>query len=297
MAETIVAVGPALETQKAKTVNKQTVLIPQPGMGVEIGVIFTPDLSAWVLEQSADRFQNRNINEDRVKQYGEDMAAGRWEHNGESIKFAPDGVLVDGYTRLTASFMHSANFITDVRFGVPYNAVATIDTGRPRTLGNALAMKNETTSTALAQGITWAYKYIHKSIGKIGRGSKISHSDAIEFLRQHPSLRDSIQATSAIRNKRLAAPGVLTAFHYLTQRANKQASDEFFEQLLTGIGYTQGSPVRYLRERLLSRNERKAAGDEQFIWMIHCWNKWQAGETIRQLKTPNEVPEIKGLKL
>ena len=45
---------------------------------------------------------NRNIRQRIVTAYAADMTGGDWQWNGESIKFAEDGTLLDGQHRLAA---------------------------------------------------------------------------------------------------------------------------------------------------------------------------------------------------
>ena len=65
--------------------------------------LVTPKIAKEWLEFSEkdEEFRNRKLDEARVKQYTSDMKAGRWQsETGENIKFAPDGVLIDGQHRL-----------------------------------------------------------------------------------------------------------------------------------------------------------------------------------------------------
>jgi hypothetical protein len=284
------------ETKNARTITGSTVQFPILEPRLIYGLVVTAELATWFLEFSKEKFNNRNTNQDRVRQYGEDMAAGRWKHNGETLKFNEEGVLVDGYTRCAAAFAYDATFVTDIRTCVPEDAVSTIDTGRARSLGNALAMAGmaEKAPAALAQGINWLYRYCTGTVGE--RWRRISHGDSMEFLKQHPGLHESVSATSQVRNKNLASPGVLVAAHYICHVACPKKAPEFFECLGTGVGLTQLSPIRHLREKLLSRTERRARAEEQLAWILHAWNKHIAGEQVRVFKVPNEIPTVKGFE-
>ena len=53
----------------------------------------TPDMAAQMLERNT---MNRNISQLNVTRYANDMASGAWEQNGETIKIAEDGTILDG---------------------------------------------------------------------------------------------------------------------------------------------------------------------------------------------------------
>jgi hypothetical protein len=279
-----------------KTVSNQTLHFPILEPRAVLGLIVTPELATWFLEFSSDKFQNRAINDDRVKRYGHDMLSGRWMHNGENIIFDERGVLVDGYTRSTAAFMNQVSFVTDARFGVKEEALPTINTGRPRTLSNALAIGNQggKAPTALGQGINWLYRYINNFVKD--RSKQISHLAAIDFLAAYPGLYDAVTATASVRNKKLATPGVLTAAYYICHEASPTKAEEFFQQLSDGVGYGMLSPVRHLRERLLTKTDRRSEASEQLSLILHAFNKHVAGEQVRQLRPPEDVPVVKGFQ-
>jgi hypothetical protein len=261
---------------------------------VVYGLIVTPDLAEYFLEICGKEFNNRPINQDRVDAYGRDMKTSNWRHNGETIKFDTSGILVDGYTRLTAAFYHSADFVTDVRTGVDKDAVATIDTGRPRSLSNVLSMRNETTATALSQGANWLSTYQE---GNIYRRKKLSrsHQEMVDFIEKHQRLREAVEATKEVRNKRLAPPGVLVAAFYVCSANNHGKAVEFFHLLASGVGYTQTSPVRHLRDLLLQRGQRRLMPAETFALILHAYNKHAKNEQVKILRLPGDeyTPKVK----
>lgn len=258
------------------------------------GLVVTPDLATHLLEINGREFHNRQINEERVDLYGRDMKDGIWRHNGETIKFDTAGVLVDGYSRLTACFMHGATFMTDARTGVDKDAIATIDTGRPRSLSNVLAMRNETTATALSQGAGWLLSYQERAIYKRRKIAK-SHQEMVDFIEKHPGLRTATEHTKEIRNKRLAPPGVLVAAYYICSNSNQSRTEEFFSMLSNGVGYTQMSPIRHLRDLLMQRDKRRMTPGEAFAYILIAYNKYISGDSIRILRLPSEdnVPTVK----
>jgi hypothetical protein len=69
--------------------------------------VITPAMAQEYLKFNTENY--RSINNVRVISYAADMKAGRWQLNGEGIKFDTNGTLIDGQHRLQAI----------VRAGVP----------------------------------------------------------------------------------------------------------------------------------------------------------------------------------
>lgn len=68
-------------------------------MNVKIEVI-TPEIAKEYLARNTSNY--RKVNHKRVASYAKDMELGKWEFNGEGIKFSKSGNLVDGQHRLAA---------------------------------------------------------------------------------------------------------------------------------------------------------------------------------------------------
>src|ERR1700761_996246 len=73
---------------------------------------------------------NRNLRKARVSSLAEAMKRGEWELNGESIKVAEDGSLLDGQHRLQAVVESGKSIQVLVVRNLPSDAQDTVDTGR-----------------------------------------------------------------------------------------------------------------------------------------------------------------------
>ena len=101
-------------------------------------VTITPEIASKLLETN---FNNRPINNGRVKALAKDMLMGKWEINGETIKIYEDGTLSDGQHRLSACVEANIPFKTYIVRNVSKNALTTIDCGEKRSLLHGLQMK------------------------------------------------------------------------------------------------------------------------------------------------------------
>ncbi|MDP2620568.1 MAG: hypothetical protein Q8P46_10395, partial [Hyphomicrobiales bacterium] len=72
----------------------------------------TPELAREWLEKTNRK--NRPLSELKWTAYAVDMLEGRWQYNGDAIRFGSDGVLLDGQHRLMACVEAGIPFETDV---------------------------------------------------------------------------------------------------------------------------------------------------------------------------------------
>lgn len=92
--------------------------------------LITPELAKKYL---ANQHTNRFLNISYAKRLAEDMLNGRWESEGDAIKFTDDDILFDGQHRLKGVCISGKpqNFI--VIRGYKKDAMTVIDIGKPRT--------------------------------------------------------------------------------------------------------------------------------------------------------------------
>ena len=98
----------------------------------------TPDMAAQMLERNT---MNRNISQLNVTRYANDMASGAWEQNGETIKIAEDGTILDGQHRLWAIIESGVTVTMIVVYNVRKEAVGSIDSGVTRLFHHLLKIK------------------------------------------------------------------------------------------------------------------------------------------------------------
>lgn len=100
--------------------------------------LITPQVAEEYLKRNVNNY--RRIEKSRVDSYAMDMAAGKWEKNGEPIIFGKNGELQDGQHRLKAVIKSN----TPVWIYVVRNAdnTRTYDVGTSRTLQQILRSEN-----------------------------------------------------------------------------------------------------------------------------------------------------------
>lgn len=100
-------------------------------MGLQIfEELVTPELAKQYL---ANQQTNRFLNMAYAKRLAEDMLNGRWESEGDAIKFTVDDILFDGQHRLKGVVIaNKPQYFTVIR-GYKKESMGVIDIGKPRT--------------------------------------------------------------------------------------------------------------------------------------------------------------------
>lgn len=109
-------------------------------------MLITPAIARAFL---ANNHHNRPIKRHRVRQYAADIKAGRWEENGETIKIAKDGSVLDGQHRLLAIVQSDTPARMLVVQGLPRSVFATIDQGVLRNTGDLMAVSGHANGSTL----------------------------------------------------------------------------------------------------------------------------------------------------
>lgn len=106
-------------------------------------MFLTPELAAYLLEHHHDPAKQRHLTDARVLKYAEEMRAGLWdERTPQFIAFDVDGINADGQHRLEAIVKTGLGQWFIVAWGVPHRAKLNIDTHKPRTAVNNLALSD-----------------------------------------------------------------------------------------------------------------------------------------------------------
>lgn len=241
--------------------------------------------------------ENRNLNEKIVLRYAEEMNAGNWKNNGESIKIAPSGKLLDGQHRLHAILKSNRAVQMLIVRNVDESVIDTIDVGKRRSFADWLSIRGEKNTAALASAINilgnYFTYYSQDNILEGKSGKSRSFPELEKILDQHPDVRYSTTHVCANKNSsRWFTPSILVAAHYLFSRISEVSADKFFDALETGINLEQHSPLLTLRNlgiRWESYKEKPAAFERLAI-IIHAWNAYTQGRKIKTLSFKSTDP-------
>lgn len=240
-------------------------------------------------EWLANNTHNRNLREAHVAALARDIKAGDWKWNGDSIKFAQDGTLLDGQHRLYAIARAGQPIEMLVIEGLEKDTQATMDTGTKRTGSDMLKLRGEKYYATLAAGLRTSILW-DKGHRNLSTGGKITtNKELLQYLEEHPEMRDYTERYTQLRRGLVLPASVgIIAIRLLTEIDAEDAA-YFFDRLESDEGHYRGEPIYEARRTIKDAAEStsKTTGGRTSTWklaiIIKAWNKYRNGETIKQL--------------
>ena len=259
-------------------------------------VFVTPAMAAeWLTKNT----HNRRLIKGHVDTLVASLQRGEWMLNGETIKFARDGRLLDGQHRLSACVTAGVGFSTWVAYGVESEAFDTIDVNaRSRKVSDILSLHGKENATHLAACVKllWIFGQTGQFYEGGGGFYGFSPKTCLEILGRRPAIQQSITKANNIRV--FPSPSLLAALHYLFSCADSDMAAEMLEVMSDGSP-ALGRPFNIYREAVISRRlSMRRMGARQIAFMaIRSWNSELSANWIKKVYyKPNEdFPQISGL--
>jgi hypothetical protein len=248
----------------------------------------TPALAEKWLAQNT---HNRNLRDRAVLAYARDMEAGSWAENGESIKFAADGTLLDGQHRLTALSLAGVTVRMLVITGLANAAQETMDAGSKRRTADAFGLRGEANASVLSS-ITkrvWMWDQGDFSFN----GAAPTTAEAAALLDRRPDLRRSAEIAARTHQSFRCLPQSITGTaHHLFTRIDGNATVWFFQRLADGAELPAGHPILTLRTRAVSEaaDHRKTPPGRQMAYLVRTWNAVREGRLLTRILQDPDAP-------
>lgn len=241
------------------------------------------------LEAAAGHALNRRIHRQMVSLYAAQMRDGGWMLNGEPIIFNGPRLL-DGQTRLSAIVESGATIQMLVVRGVNSDAFMTIDNGAKRTASDVLGVFGVRNQTQVAGAAALVMIYQGHGHMESSGTARPAPSDVVRFVTERDHDFQAAHAAVQDAHKAVGAPSVLVAISYLARKRPSLRHD-FFAGLKTGAGLDMTSPVRVLREALLSsrRHAHTARMNTRAAWVIKAWNAAARKQEMKLLRWNSDV--------
>ena len=263
-------------------------------------VTVTPELAGDLLQQNTG---NRKVSKANYGKGLEAMSSGEWVLNGEAIKIARDGRILDGQHRLMVAAENDLTFTTLVIYGLPPETQDTMDTGKSRTVADVLSINGYTSSATLAAIVTGILRRerwgLRAATYQGASAYQITAKQVLSRLKTEPSLTQLVQTASKMKKAGLSGK-VAGILYYAFSEIDQEDADFFFEKLETGEGLHRGNPILVLREtliRLRASTKGQANTGYTAALTIKAWNKFRAGEDVAMLRftpggaNPERFPE------
>lgn len=272
---------------------------PEPSIRARLMTI-TPQLAEKWLKKNT---HNRGVVNSRVDQYAADMRRGEWRVNGETIKLAADGRILDGQHRLLAVLEADVPIQSLVISGLEEQAQETMDQGRARSLADVFKLRGEKYHHPLATSArVLALFEIYGQIVQPAYEAPPSIMQASRALERNPELRDSVAFVYGLRRPWMPSSH-MGALHFLFATVDPEAANDYVTKLSTGAELHRAHPIYVLRELLMTAHMERTTIIQrtQLALIIKAWNAYMAGEEVTRLQwtpggpRPEPFPSISGL--
>lgn len=230
---------------------------------------------------------NRTLRNKAVTDLVGVIQRGEWRLNGDAIRFAVDGTLLDGQHRLWAISESEVAVPSLVVVGLPPESQETVDVGARRNLRDALVLRGEANALSVAATITYWWRYSNGFVRN--QQMKPTIAQALVTFEDHPGLRDAAQWASRQFKKRFRGSAAMMASAYY-ELSSIDADDAglFFDRLISGEELKAHDPILLLRKHfeLLSMQGNEGARASSLVshaLTIKAWNYWREGREIDRL--------------
>lgn len=257
----------------------------------------TPDTAEHLL--STFNVSNRPKKPIKINQYADDMASEEWFLTGDTIKFSDERVLRDGQNRLMACVRSGKEFLTHIVFGIPDQAFAKLDQGKPRSGGDVLHDAGYVDSTHLAAAVRWAWLLDEGTVEQ--RGSLTPH-ETLNLLRErYGNLPKFTKNAARINHINMRLPKSLIAgllYHF--DRANSAKAKEWATAYEAGKERGIYLPLKHADD-IIKKHASASFGRIHDVVraaiLIKGWNAFVVGqktkpESLDWNKTTEDFPAI-----
>lgn len=260
-----------------------------PTIGAQLAaevVTVDPELAReWLGRNTRNRVKKPR----KIEQYARDMAEGRWQLTGESIKFGTDGRLLDGQNRLQALIQADTSVTFLVVRNVKPQAQDVMDSGVARTVADALSMagvENAQRSTGAARIALCVRDGVRIN------SARFSNSEVQEWVFDNLDITEVGRIVPQANAKLIPLPPAVRVYCiWRLMQVDDEAAIEFFEQLATGVGIKPNSAVTALKRRLAGDygSTRRITPDEQITAVFRAWNAWRQDKPMERIQTTDRT--------
>ena len=265
---------------------------PQPTAQV---VVITPERASELL---ANNPINRSVSVRQLAFLKKQLLDGKWLLNGETIKVASDGTLLDGQHRLMACAQTGVPMPSLFIDNVPKETMHTIDTGKNRNGVDVISMflgKDQKYSSKISSTAKFIMMFDKGAFGQINTGDKDTNpdnADYIAFVKKTegfvPFVEEKIRLYA--KGDKLVEPKIFVGLYWVISKkaTSIEMVDDFFTKLSIGSGIESDSPIFLLRQKLittkgsktLSSNGSKISFNQKIWSIVKAWNYYRGGKKM-----------------
>lgn len=244
-------------------------------------VSVTPELASEWLKRNT---RNRPIRKGRVDAMVRAMKSGKFEYNGDTVRFDVTGALLDGQHRLSAVVASGVTTTMLIVEGLPAAVQATIDQGITRTAGDALHFQGHRSWNELAAVSRLAMSVEYNASD---RAYRPGNEEIVEYVQQHPEIHASVEFGSAT-NRRYpdATKTIISYTHMMFAHVDLSDANYFWQSMADLVPAYRDDPVIALARRLadIRRNRIRLPSPTVLSLVYRTWNKRRAGQPVARIQ-------------
>lgn len=249
--------------------------------------IVTPHMAKEWLERAEP---NRHFNQSYAAMFADDMRNGRWENNGQPIILDTAGRLLDGQHRLSAVLASGMSIAMLIVRGVATQSIRTIDTGRPRSVGNILQINGFKYSIEMAS----VSRLVHNYVAGTNLRYNPSKQVIIAIAERHENkLKRAVTLVKTRHSKNIVPTSPLAAVLALaTPLGLHKEAEAFADGCIYGEGLWGGDARLTLRRWLdnerasIRRGTSHITVDRYFAAIARCWKAYAEGRELKHVSIP-----------
>jgi len=253
----------------------------------------------WATKLLSNNPTNRLPQPKHVAFLAQMMWEGKFLINGDTIRVAKDGRLLDGQHRLAAVVLSGITVTMILVTGLDPASQATMDRAKIRKSGDWLTILGYKDGARLAASARLLWIYERGLIHMPGGAGSCEPLVTEEVVKRHPGLVTSMAYIDSLgRMSRVVfSSNAIPPFaHYLFSTGDKARADLFLQQVIGGNSLPVGAPAFTLRNKLLaSRLVKPSPPAESIIQHVfRAWNAHTERRPLFRLALRKVIPAVEG---
>jgi len=227
---------------------------------------------------------NRPENATNIRKLSNEINNNRYLFNGDAFRFDKNGNAADGAHTARAIIATGKSVPRLIVRGLDEAAFQTIDKGAKRKLSDDLSLSGIECSRDVAAAARLAYALESKP----GQQPSLKDNTDTEILDYIKENNEIIEFAKLHGNERglLLASSVISAFHFVFSKINKDLANTFIEKLINGANVEENDPVFLLRKVLIENITAKKRYKKFHVlaFIIKTWNSTRQQIPLKLLK-------------
>lgn len=236
--------------KKAPKITHESAVNTFNGVRTEL-VEITPKIAEELLKANT---KNRCFRHHHASQLAGHITRGEWQLNGDTIRIAKDGTLLDGQHRLGAVLLANKPITTLVVTGLDNDSFETIDNQRmARNASHVFSIRGIKNYSLASSTCKRVFFYINHQTPFFNTTKVPSVHQLEDLYNKDETLKIAINNVSKYKKTSMLMSKTLVAFcYYVFFGHDPEKCESFFHKLNTGSNLDEKDPVLVLRNMLLA---------------------------------------------